>query len=72
MLNGVYEFKLSGYLFVVNILLSNVVMFRRMVGVVLQRFNCDGWKFFILSDLIRILDLIMWIFKKVLVVILLC
>lgn len=71
MLNGVYEFKLSGYLFVVNILLSNVVMFRRMVGVVLQRFNCDGWKFFILSDLIRILDLIMWIFKKVLVVILL-
>lgn len=68
MLNGVHEFKLSGYPFAVNISSSNAVMSRRMAGAVLQRLNRDGWKLLISSDLTRTSDLTTWIFKKVPVV----
>lgn len=44
-MNGVYEFKLKGNLFCVGILLSDVIILRKMVGNVLYRFYRDGWKF---------------------------
>ena len=68
MLNGVHEFKLSGYPFAVNISSSNAVLSRRMAGGVLQRLNRDGWKLLISSDLTRTSHLTTWIFKKVPVV----
>ena len=65
MLNGVHEFKLSGYPFAVNISSSNAVLSRRMAGSVLHRLYRDGWKLLISSDLTRTADLTTWIFKKV-------
>ena len=68
MLNGVHEFKLSGYPFAVNIPSSTAVLSRRMAGGVLQRLNRDRWKLLISSDLTRTSHLTTWIFKKVPVV----
>lgn len=65
MLNGVHEFKLSGYPFAVNISSSNAALSRKMAGGILHRLYRDGWKLVVSSDLTRTMDLTTWIFKKV-------
>ena len=65
MLNGVHEFKLSGYPFAVNISSSNAALSRKMAGGILHRLYRDGWKLIVSSDLTRTTDLTTWIFKKV-------
>lgn len=69
-LNGVHEFKLGGYPFVLNISSNDAVLSRRMAGSVLHRLYRDGWKLLMSSDLTRTADLTTWFFKKVPVAIL--